>query len=36
MDTMWKASLWRQFGRVIDQLEDALRDCPDKLWGESL
>lgn len=36
MDTMWNASLWRQFARVINQLEDALRDCPDELWGASL
>ena len=36
MDTMWKASLWRQFERVINHLEGAVRECPDELWGESL
>jgi DinB family protein len=36
MDTTWKASLWRGFGRVINQLEVALRDCPDELWGARL
>lgn len=36
MDTMWKASLWRQFGRAIDTLERAIRDCPQELWGVSL
>jgi len=24
--------LWRQFAVAIDQLSDALRDCPDALW----
>jgi hypothetical protein len=26
--------LWRQFGAAIDMLENAVRACPDKLWGD--
>jgi hypothetical protein len=33
---MWNAILWRQFGASIDMLDNALRDCPDELWTESL
>jgi hypothetical protein len=36
METIWKTILWRQFGAAIDMLGNALRDCPDELWGESL
>jgi len=28
--------LWRQFSIAIDDLEKALRDCPDKLWEAQL
>lgn len=28
--------LWRQFGKAIDELEKALRDCPEALWEERL
>lgn len=28
--------LWRQFGAAIDMLDEALRDCPDKLWEARL
>lgn len=28
--------LWRQFSVAIDSLRDALRDCPDELWGKNL
>lgn len=30
------AMLWRQFAIAIDQLGDALRDCPDDLWTARL
>jgi len=33
---MWRTFLWRQFGAAIDMLENALRGCPDELWGERL
>lgn len=28
--------LWRQFSVAIDQLGDALRNCPDELWEKPL
>ncbi|HZU85901.1 MAG TPA: DinB family protein, partial [Anaerolineaceae bacterium] len=28
--------LWRQFGISINELEKALRDCPDDLWEVKL
>ena len=28
--------LFRQFGAAIDMLHEALRDCPDELWGKRL
>ena len=31
-----KDMLWRQFGAAIDMLGNALRDCPDELWENSL
>src|SRR5436853_2940383 len=34
MDTLWKASLWQQFGAAIDMLENALLACPDRLWND--
>jgi hypothetical protein len=27
-------SLWNQFGAAIDMLENAVRACPDALWGD--
>ena len=36
MDTIWKTAILRQFGAALDMLGNALRDCPDELWGESL
>jgi len=36
MDRMWREILWRQFGAAIEMLEDALRACPDQLWGARL
>ena len=36
MDTTWRTSLWRQYGRAIAMLERAVRDCPDELWAESI
>jgi hypothetical protein len=26
--------LWRQFGAAIDMLENAIRACPESLWGD--
>ena len=36
MDTIWRASVWQQFGATIDMLENALRACPDELWSDRL
>lgn len=32
MDTLWKNSLWQQFGATIDDLDNEIRACPDELW----
>ena len=33
MDTLRRV-LWQQFGAAIDMLENAVRACPDELWGD--
>ena len=30
----WKETVWRQFGASIDMLENAIRECPEKVWGD--
>ena len=35
MDATARASLWAQFGATIDMLENAIRACPDDLWGDA-
>ncbi len=32
MDSLFKESLWEQFGAAIDFLDEALDACPDELW----
>ena len=32
MDSVWRTSLWKQFGAAIDMLDNALAACPDALW----
>ena len=34
MDDFWKNLIWRQFGAAIDMLENAIKACPDKVWGD--
>src|SRR3972149_618477 len=34
MDTTWKAIIWNQFGAAIDMMENAIRACPDEVWGD--
>lgn len=29
----WNETVWRQFGASIDMLENAIRQCPEKVWG---
>ena len=34
MDATSRGVLWGQFGAAIDMLENAIRACPDALWGD--
>jgi hypothetical protein len=34
MDRTMKSIIWRQFGAAIDMLENAMRACPDDVWGD--
>jgi hypothetical protein len=34
MDATQRAIVWEQFGAAIDMLENAIRACPDDLWGD--
>jgi len=34
MDEQWKTTVWRQFGAAIDMLENAMKACPEALWGD--
>ena len=34
MDARSNANLWSQFGAAIDMLENAVRECPDGVWGD--
>lgn len=34
MDMIWKSMIWQQFGAAIDMLENAMRACPDSVWGD--
>jgi hypothetical protein len=34
VDTTLKTIIWQQFGASIDMLENAMRACPEDLWGD--
>ncbi len=34
MYEIWKTILWQQFGGAIEMLENAMRACPEEVWGE--
>ncbi len=34
MLSMWKNTIWQQFGASIDMLENAVRACPAEVWGD--
>lgn len=34
MEDAWKEIVWRQFGGAIDMLANAVRACPEELWGD--
>ncbi|HEU0296392.1 MAG TPA: DinB family protein [Anaerolineales bacterium] len=36
MNTPWRTIIWQQFGAAIDDLDNALRACPDELWRARL
>jgi len=36
MDSVWRTSLWKQFGAAIDMLDNAIVACPASLWQERL
>jgi hypothetical protein len=33
MDEQYRGMIWRQFGASVDTLENAIRNCPDEIWG---
>jgi hypothetical protein len=32
----WRTIIWQQFGAAIDDLDNAVRACPDELWRDRL
>ncbi|GAA5527027.1 DinB family protein [Herpetosiphon gulosus] len=36
MESIWKTSVWQQFGAAIAMLEDPIVRCPDQLWTSVL
>jgi DinB family protein len=34
MDATWRKIMREQFGASIDMLENAIKACPDQLWGD--
>jgi hypothetical protein len=36
MNIPWRTIIWHQFGAAIDDLDNALRACPDELWRARL
>ena len=36
MNIPWRTIIWQQFGAAIDNLDNALRACPDELWRARL
>ena len=34
MITNWQNMIWQQFGAAIDTLENAIRACPENIWGD--
>jgi hypothetical protein len=35
MTSYWQETLWQQFGATLDMLENAIRMCPETVWGDS-
>jgi len=36
MNINWRPIIWQQFGAAIDELDNAIRACPDELWHARL
>ncbi len=36
MNIPWRTIIWQQFGAAIDDLDNAVRACPDELWRARL
>jgi hypothetical protein len=36
MNLPWRKIIWQQFGAAIDDLDNAVRACPDELWRARL
>jgi hypothetical protein len=34
VEEVWRGIVWRQFGAALEMLENAVRACPDELWGD--
>ena len=34
MEEVWRGAVWRQFGAALEMLENAVRACPEELWGD--
>jgi len=34
VDNSWRSIVWKQFGASIDMLANAIRACPEALWGD--
>jgi len=34
VEKTWKTLFWQQFGASIDMLENAMRACPEAVWGD--
>ncbi len=34
LDEQLKEAIWRQFGASIEMLENAIRACPEEIWGD--
>jgi hypothetical protein len=34
VENVWRGAVWRQFGAALEMLENAVRACPEELWGD--
>lgn len=33
MEDVWRESVWRQYGAALEMPGNAVRACPEELWG---